>query len=102
MSRDAFSYDPQEAGNVRDASARVSSRPRRSTPPDTRDTRNPVPDGPARADSTETRDHGYPVLEHFRGKAEIVLALFHGEAACVRGAPRRRGLSSDQICLPAA
>ena len=58
MSRDAFSYDPQDAGNVRDASARVSSRPRRSTPPDTRDTRNPVPDGPARADSTETRDHG--------------------------------------------
>jgi hypothetical protein len=58
VSRDAFSYDPQDAGNVRDASARVSSRPRRSTPPDMRDTRNPVPDGPARADSTETRDHG--------------------------------------------
>ena len=58
MSRDAFSYDPQDAGNVRDASARVSSRPRRPTPPDTRDTRNPVPDAPGRADSTETREHG--------------------------------------------
>ena len=58
MSRDAFSYDPQDAGNVRDTSARASSRQRRSTPSDTRDTRNPVPDGPARADKAETRDHG--------------------------------------------
>jgi len=58
VSRDAFSYEPQDAGDVRGTSARPSAHPRRSTPPDTRDTRNPVPDRPARADSTETRDHG--------------------------------------------
>jgi hypothetical protein len=57
VSRDAFSYDPQDAGDVRDTAARASARPRRSTPPDTRDTRNPVSDGPGRADSTETREH---------------------------------------------
>jgi len=63
VSRDAFSYDPQDAGNVRDTSARASSRQRRSTPPDTRDTRNPVPNGPARADSTETREHASSLEE---------------------------------------
>jgi len=55
VSRDAFSYDLQDAGDVRDTAARASARPRRSKPPDTRDTRNPVSDGPGRADSTETR-----------------------------------------------
>ncbi len=32
MSRDAFSYDPQDAGDVRDTSTRGSVRLRRPTP----------------------------------------------------------------------
>jgi hypothetical protein len=37
MSRDAFSYDPQDAGETRGTSARESVRQQRSTPPDVRD-----------------------------------------------------------------
>ena len=58
MSRDAFSYDPQDSGDVRDTSTRDSARPRRSTPPDTRDSSNPAPDGLGRANSTEIREQG--------------------------------------------
>ncbi|HVS87987.1 MAG TPA: hypothetical protein VHF01_07170 [Candidatus Acidoferrum sp.] len=56
MSRDAFSYDPQDAGDVRDTSTRSSVRPRRPTPPNTRDSRNPAPEAPGRGDSTEGRE----------------------------------------------
>jgi len=56
MSRDAFSYDPQDAGGVRDTSARASVRPRRPATPDTRDARNPAPEAPGRSDSTEARE----------------------------------------------
>lgn len=54
MSRDAFAYDPRDAGDVRDSSTRDSTRLRRSTPPDTRDSRDPAPDGLGRAASTGT------------------------------------------------
>ena len=39
MSRDAFSYDPQDAGDVRDTSTRSSVRPRRPVLSETRDPR---------------------------------------------------------------
>jgi len=58
VSRDTISYGPQDAGDMRNTSTRESARPRRSTPPDTRDSRNPAADGPGRADSTETRERG--------------------------------------------
>jgi hypothetical protein len=56
MSRDAFSYDPQDAGDVRHTSTRGSVRPRRPTPPNTRDSRNPMPEAPGRGDNTEGRE----------------------------------------------
>ncbi len=56
MSRDAFSYDPQDAGETRDKATRRSVRQQRSTPPDTRDSRNPAPEAPGRGDSTEARE----------------------------------------------
>ncbi len=55
MSRDAFPYDPQDVGDVRDTSTRVSVRTRRSTPPDTRDDRDPEADNPRRSHSTHAR-----------------------------------------------
>jgi hypothetical protein len=55
MSRDAFSYDPQDAGATRDTSARRSVRQQRSTSPDTQDSRNPAPEAPGRRDGTEVR-----------------------------------------------
>jgi hypothetical protein len=55
MSRDAFSYDPQDTGDVRDTSTRSSVRPRRSSPPDMRDSRNPVSETPSRGDSADAR-----------------------------------------------
>jgi len=58
VSRDAFSYDPQDAGDARDSSTRNSARLRRSTPTDTRDSSNLAPDGLGRTDSTETRERG--------------------------------------------
>jgi hypothetical protein len=51
VSRDAFSYDPQDAGDARDTSPRRSIRPRGSTPPD-----NPAPETHGRGDSTEVRE----------------------------------------------
>ena len=61
MSRNAFSYDPQDAAGTRDSSARNgstrgSARQRRSTPPDTLGSRNPAPEAPDRGDITEPRE----------------------------------------------
>ena len=56
MSRDAFPYDPQDAGETRDTSTRRSVRQQRSTSPDTRDSRNPAPEAPGRGDGTEVRE----------------------------------------------
>jgi len=56
VSRDAFSYDPHDAGDVRDSSTRSSVRQHRSTPPDTRDGRNPAPEALGRGDGTEPRE----------------------------------------------
>ncbi len=55
MSRDAFTYDPQDAGDVRDTSTRPSVRPRRPAPPDTRESRNPAPEAPGRSNGTVAR-----------------------------------------------
>ena len=56
MSRDAFSYDPQDAGETRDTSTRRSSRQQKSAPPDTRHSRNPAPEAPGRGDGSEVRE----------------------------------------------
>jgi hypothetical protein len=56
VSRDAFSYDPQDAGGVRDTSARDSVRPRRPTPPDARASRNSAPEAPGRGDGAGARE----------------------------------------------
>src|SRR5258707_14587158 len=56
MSRDAFSYDPQDAGETRDTSTRRSVRQQRSTSPDTRDRGNPAPEAPGRCHGTEVRE----------------------------------------------
>jgi len=80
VSRDAFSYDPQDAGDVRDTSTRASARPRRSTPPDTKDSRNPAPEAPGRADSTEIREqrssreerHESPRTHYVRDRAYLL------------------------------
>jgi len=56
MSRDAYSYDPQDAGEVRDTSTRRSVRQQRSTSVYTRDRRNLAPDAPGRGDGAETRE----------------------------------------------
>jgi hypothetical protein len=56
MSRDAFSYDPQDAGETRDTSTRRSSRQQKSAPPDTRYSRNPAPEAPGRGDGSEVRE----------------------------------------------
>jgi len=55
MSRDAFSYDPQDAGETRDTSTRLSVRQQRATSPATQDSRNPAPEAPGRRDGTEVR-----------------------------------------------
>ena len=61
MSRDAFSHDPQDAGDLRDTSTRRSVRQHRPVPSDTEDARNQVPEAPGRGDSPETRDqHSSP------------------------------------------
>lgn len=59
MSRDTFSYDPQDAGDVRDASTRGSARPRRPAPPDARDGGNSTPEAPGRSDSSEPREQQF-------------------------------------------
>lgn len=56
MSRDAFSYDPQDAVEKRDTSVRRSVRQQVSTSPDARDIRNPAPGETGRAADTEVRD----------------------------------------------
>ncbi len=56
MSRDAFSHDPQDAGDMRDTATRRSVRQHRSTPPDTQDSRNPAPEAPGRGHSIEARE----------------------------------------------
>ena len=56
MSRDAFSHDPQDAFDSRDTSARRSVRQQRSTPPDTRGSRNPAPETPDRGDGNDARE----------------------------------------------
>ena len=56
MSRDAFSYDPQDAGEMRDTSTRRSVRQRRPTSPDARDSRNPALEDRGRGDDTAVRE----------------------------------------------
>ena len=56
MSRDVFSYDPQDAGEIRDTSTRRSVRQRRSTSPDAGDSRNPALEDRGRGDDTEVRE----------------------------------------------
>ena len=56
MSRDAFSYDPRDAGETRDTSTRRSVRQQRSTSPDTRDRGNRATEAPGRGDRTEVRE----------------------------------------------
>lgn len=56
MSRDALSYDAQDASDARDSSTRKPARLRRSMPPDTRDAMNPGADGLRRGDSAEIRE----------------------------------------------
>src|SRR5271167_309128 len=56
MSRETFSYDPQDAGDVRDKSPRRPARQHRPAPSDTQDGRNPAPEAPGRGDSTEARE----------------------------------------------
>ena len=56
MSRDAFSYDPQDAGDGRDASPHRPVRQHRPAPSDPKDGRNPAPEAPGRGDSTEARE----------------------------------------------
>jgi hypothetical protein len=59
VSRDAFSYDPQDAGETREHATRHSTRnsthQQRSISPDTRDGRNPAPEAIGRGDSTDER-----------------------------------------------
>jgi hypothetical protein len=56
MSRDVFSHEPQDAGEMRDTSTRRSVRQRRSTSPDARDSRNPALEEHGRGDDTEVRE----------------------------------------------
>jgi hypothetical protein len=80
VSRDAFFYDPRDAGDVRHTSTRASAHPRGSTPPDTQDGRNRAPDGPGRANSTETRGqrssreerHASPRAYYLRDRAYLL------------------------------
>jgi hypothetical protein len=56
VSRDAFSYDPQDAGDARDASPRRPVRQHRPRSSETQDGRNPAPEAPGRGDNTEARE----------------------------------------------
>jgi hypothetical protein len=56
MSRDAFSYDPQDAGEMRDTSTRRSVLQQRATSPDTPDSRNTAQEAAHRGDGTEARE----------------------------------------------
>jgi hypothetical protein len=55
MSRDAFSYDPQDTLDTRKTPTRASSRQSKSTPPDARESAIPAQEAPGRGDSTEAR-----------------------------------------------
>jgi hypothetical protein len=55
MSRDAFSYDPQDTLDTRKTPTRASSRQSKSIPPDARDSGIPAPEAPGRGGSTEAR-----------------------------------------------
>jgi hypothetical protein len=65
MSRDVFSYDPQDAGEARDAATRRQVRQQRSTSSDTRSRENLAPDAHGRGDFTEAREQ--PSTPHERG-----------------------------------
>ena len=56
MSRDAFSYDPQDPGDARGTSSRRPVRQERSTSPDIRGSRTPAPEAPNRADDPGVRE----------------------------------------------
>jgi hypothetical protein len=56
MSRDAFPYDPQDAGETRDTSTRRSVRQQSSPFSDPRDSRNPAPAEHGRADDLGVRE----------------------------------------------
>jgi hypothetical protein len=56
MSRDAFSHDPQDAGDVRDTATRDSGRPSRPPSSATRDTNNSFSEAIGRGESTEPRE----------------------------------------------
>jgi hypothetical protein len=53
MSRDAVSYEPQDASETRGTSSHRSVRQQRSTSPDARDSRNPAPQEHGPGDDTE-------------------------------------------------
>jgi hypothetical protein len=80
MSRDAFSYDPQDAGEARDTSTRRSVRQQRSTSPVSRDSGIPVPEAPGRGDDTDvreqhsTREHrnDFPRAYYVRDRAHLL------------------------------
>src|SRR5580693_9637393 len=57
MSRDAFPYDPQDAGDVREEAPHRPARQHKPAPSDTRERRNPAPEAPGRGDGTEAREH---------------------------------------------
>lgn len=57
MSRDAFSHDPQDAGDARDTAMRESGRPSRTPSSATRETSNSLPEAIGRGDNTEPREH---------------------------------------------
>ena len=62
MSRDAFSYDPQDTGEVRNTSTRRSVRQERTKSSDTQDSRNPAPETPGHRAGTEPREQ-HPASE---------------------------------------
>jgi hypothetical protein len=57
MSRDAFSYDPQDTGDVRDTSPRRPVRQHTPAPCDAQHGRNPAPEAPRCGNATEAREH---------------------------------------------
>ena len=73
MSRDTFSHDPQDPFDSRDTSARRSVRQQRSTPPDTRGSRNPAPETPDRGDGNDAREQ-HPARDRY--KEEVFQAFF--------------------------
>jgi hypothetical protein len=56
MSRDAFSHDPHDAGDVRDTAMRESGRPNRPASSTTRQICNSLPEAIGRGESTEPRE----------------------------------------------